>query len=181
LSLIEIVLLAIALGVDCLVLSFSQGIIFMSNRRKNSILLAITMGAFQGLMPFGGYFAAHLVNAYVEAFAEWIIFAIFLALGCKFIFEACRRKGDAEKICCIGFTCLISMGIATSIDALGAGVGLRFSDTNLLFSTIIIGLVSFVMSLVGFWSGNLFKHLPAKYLEICGGLILIGLAVRAVL
>ncbi len=180
-NLIEIILLAIALGVDCLVLSFSQGLVFNANRTKNSILLALTMGLFQGGMPIIGYFAAHIVSDYVETFANWIIFTIFLVLGIKFVHEAFQSQNEDDNVCCIDFRCLISMGIATSIDAMGAGVGLRFSDTNLILSMFIIGLVSFIMSLVGFWAGNQFKHLPSKYLEIFGGLILIGLALKAVM
>lgn len=180
-SLVEIILLAVALGIDCMVLSFSQGLIFTSNRKHNSLLLAVTMGIFQGGMPLIGYGAASVVSSYVEAFANWIIFGIFMVLGVKFIYEAFQDKEVEGKICCIGLKCLISMGIATSIDAMGAGVGLRFSGANLVLSMLIIGLASFVMSMAGFWTGNLFKRFPSKYLEISGGLILIGLAVKAII
>ena len=76
---------------------------------------------------------------------------------------------------------MISLGIATSIDALASGVSLNLTKTPLLLSVLLIGFMSFFMSMAGFWSGNFFKKLPSKYLEISGGLILIILAFKSIL
>lgn len=176
----EIILLAIALGIDCCVVSFSQGLIFTANRRKNSFLLALTMGIFQGVMPAIGYVFANFINKYVEAFSHWLVFTIFMILGIKFIIEAFEKK-EYEPVCCIGFTCLMTMGIATSIDALAAGASISFSGAEILLPALVIGCASFLMSLFGFWFGNLFKKFPSKILEISGGIILMALAVKAVL
>ena len=177
--LVELIILSIALGVDCLVVSFSQGLIFTSNRTKNSLALAFTMGIAQSIMPLLGYVGVGLLSKYIEAYSEWLVFAIFMALGIKFIYEAFQKKED--MLCCIGLKCLIGMGIATSIDAMAAGVSLRLTNTSLALSVALIGFVSFIMSLIGFWSGNIFKKLPSKYLEIFGGMILIFLALKAIL
>lgn len=176
-SLIDIILLAIALGIDCLVVSFSQGLIFDRQRVKNSLSLAATMGIFQGGMPVIGFIGANYVYSFVEPFSKWLVFAIFMTLGLKFIFESFQPK--EENICCIGFRCLISLGIATSIDALVAGASLNFSSAPLFWACIIIGVMSFIMSLCGFWFGNFIKTFPSKYLEIAGGLILIFLAIKS--
>ena len=175
-NLIELTLLGIALGVDCLVVSFSQGLIFHKNRTVNSLRLAVTMGFFQGFMPIIGYFTAHGLIAYLKNFAEWIVFIIFMVLGLKFILESFSENSKAQ-ICCIDIKCLISMGIATSIDALGAGFSLRLVEANLLEAVIVIGATSFTMSLLGFWSGNRIKNIP--YLEVFGGIILLVLALKA--
>lgn len=177
-SLIEIILLAIALGVDCCVVSFSQGLIFKTNRFKNSLLLAFTMGMFQGFMPCIGYTGAGVIYRYVAPFSSLLVFLIFLILGIKFIAEAFQTEGN--EINCIGFKCLLGMGIATSIDALVAGGSLNFSKTSLIEPALIIGFTSFMLSMLGFWSGNLVKNFPSKYLEIFGGVILIILAIKAV-
>ncbi len=178
-SLIDIILLAIALGIDCLIVSFSQGLIFYKKRTINSLRLALTMGLFQGFMPCVGYIGADYIYNIVAPFSKWLVFAIFFVLGVKFILEAFQP--DKEEICCIGFRCLISLGIATSIDALVAGASLNFSRTPLLFAALLIGIASFIMSLSGFWSGNFLKKFPKKYLEITGGIILIFLAVKSVI
>ena len=91
---------------------------------------------------------------------------------------AFQKKEDT--ICCIGLKCLIGMGIATSIDAMVAGASLKLTNTPILLSILMIGIASFVMSMVGFWSGNFFKNLPSKCLEILGGVILIILALKAI-
>lgn len=178
-NLVDILLLSVALGIDCLVVSFSQGLIFTSARVKNSSMLAATMGFFQGVMPCIGYFATGLISSYVAPFAKWIVFLIFTALAIKFIYEAYQEKD--EEICCIGLRCLISLGIATSIDALGAGVNLHLTNTPLIFSAFLIGLGSVLMSFSGFWLGNFFKKLPSKFLEIGGGIILLLLGLKALL
>ncbi len=178
-NLIDLTILAVALGIDCLVVSFSQGLIFKSNRTRNSLILALTMGLFQGVMPCISYSATDLVSKYIEPYAHFIVFAIFMFLGLKFIIEALFFE-EKEQINCISLKCLISLGIATSIDALGAGVSLNLTKTPILLSFLIIGFMSFVMSLAGFWSGNFFKHLPSKFLAIAGGIILIFLAVKGV-
>lgn len=174
----ELIFLSIALGVDCLLVSFSQGLIFTKNRTKNSFALALTMGISQSVMPLIGYIGVGLLSKYIEAYSNWLVFAIFMVIGGKFIYEAFQEK--KETVCCIGLKCLISLGIATSIDAMAAGVSLRLTNTTLLLSISMIGLASFGMSLIGFWSGNFFKQLPSKYLEIFGGVILILLAVKAI-
>ncbi|MDR1327451.1 MAG: manganese efflux pump MntP family protein [Heliobacteriaceae bacterium] len=178
-SLIELIFLALALGTDCFVVSFSQGCIFRQNRLKNSVLLALTMGLFQGVMPFIGYFGASFLYNYVESYSRWLVFGIFMILGLKFIFEAFEEKED--EAFCIGFKCLVALGVATSIDALAAGAGIRLAAADIVFPAVLIGIVSFLMSLGGFWSGNCIRNFPSKYLEILGGLILISLAVKALL
>lgn len=178
-NLIDLILLAIALGIDCLVVSFSQGLIFNTNRLKSSVQLALVMGVFQGGMPLIGYVGTDYMYKFVLPYSKWIVFGIFLVLGLKFILESFQTK--KEEIQCIGLKCLIGLGVATSIDALVSGSTLRLTETNLLVSGLIIGVVSFLMSMAGFWSGNYVKNIPSKYLEIVGGIILILLAVKTVI
>lgn len=179
-NLVELIFLSIAMGIDCLVVSFSQGLIFNKERIKNSFYLALTMGLFQGIMPCIGYIGADSVKIYLKPFSKWIVFTIFLILGLKFIFEALKNQ-EKPEICCIGLKCLLLMGIATSIDALVAGGSLSFANTTLLKPALMIGITSFFMSLTGFWLGNSFKKIPSEYLEIFGGLILVGLAIKNII
>lgn len=179
LSLIEIIALAVAMGIDCMVVSFSQGLVLNSNRLKNSLALALTMGLCQGIMPCFGYLGTEMVSRYVAPYSKWLVFAIFMTLGVKFIYEAFQQK-DA-KVCCIDFKCLMLMGIATSIDAFASGITLKLTHTPLLLSTVIIGLMSWWMSVKGFWLAVFFQKLPSKFLEITGGTILVIMAIRAII
>ena len=176
-SLVDIILLSIALGIDCLVVSFSQGLIFKSNRVKNSVNLALVMGLFQGGMPLIGYLGTDYLYNIVLPFSKWIVFGIFSILGLKFIIEAFQEK--KEQVHCMEFKCLIGLGVATSIDALVSGASIRLTHTSLILSGILIGLTSFIMSQIGFWSGNFIKNIKSKYLEFLGGIILIILAIKS--
>lgn len=179
-NLFEIIFLSAALGVDCLVVSFSQGLLVRFQRLKISMILALIMGFFQGIMPVISYLLTGMVYDYVAPFAKSLVFGIFMFLGCKFIIEA--LKNNEENLSqCLGYKVMILLGIATSIDALGAGISLRLTHTPLLLSCGIIALGSFLMSLTGFWSGNALKKVSTKYLEIAAGMILILLAIKALL
>lgn len=137
------------------------------------------MGIFQGGMPLIGYAGTDYMYKLVVPYSKWIVFGIFFILGLKFILEAFKNK--KEEVQCIGLKCLIGLGIATSIDALVSGSTLRLTETNLLVAGLMIGLMSFLMSMAGFWSGNYIKNIPSKYLEISGGIILILLALKSVI
>lgn len=176
-TLIDIILLAIALGIDCFVVSFSQGLIFKNNRFKNSFNLALVMGFFQGFMPVIGYIGTNSLYKLIVPFSKWIVFGIFLTLGLKFIVDSFAPKEEQAQ--CIGWKCLCGLGIATSIDALVSGATIRLTGTSLALSVSLIGLASFLMSISGFWSGNFIKNIPSKYLEITGGVILILLAIKS--
>lgn len=174
---IDLILLGLALGVDCFVVSFSQGLIFKSEKVKNSFKLALTMGLFQGAMPVIGYIGTNSLYKYVVPYSKWIVFGIFLLLGLKFIVESFQPK--EKEVQCIGLKCLLGLGLATSIDALVSGASIRLTQTSLLISVMIIGITSFLMSIGGFGSGNFIKNIPSKYLEITGGLILVALAFKS--
>ena len=174
---IDLILLGLALGVDCFVVSFSQGLIFKSEKVKNSFKLALTMGLFQGVMPVIGYIGTNSLYKYVVPYSKWIVFGIFLLLGLKFIVASFQPK--EKEVQCIGLKCLLGLGLATSIDALVSGASIRLTQTSLLISVMIIGIASFLMSIGGFYSGNFITNIPSKYLEITGGLILVALAIKS--
>lgn len=177
-SIVDILILAIALSIDACVVSFSNGLIFKQNKRVNSLMLAFSVGLFQFLMPVIGFFAAQTVSKYVESYAPWIVFGIFTALGLKFIKDAFEEQKQEKINCYLCFRYILLVSIATSIDALGAGVSIAFTKTQIWFPAIVIGVITFINSLIGFWSGYLFKKFPTKNLEITGGVILILLAFK---
>jgi putative Mn2+ efflux pump MntP len=176
---IEILFLAVALSIDASVVSFSQGIIFTENKRKNSFYLAFWVGLFQAIMPIIGWFAAKSIYGYVEKFDHWIAFTIFLILGIKFIKDAFDYKeNDCNAPACLSLKCLLLLALATSIDAMAAGATLFFTKVDIWLPAIIIGVITFINSLIGFWSGYVLKKFPSKYLEITAGLILIALGIK---
>lgn len=178
-SYLDIFILAIALSIDACVVSFSNGLIFTHNVRKNSVLLAFSVGFFQFLMPLIGGGLATSVTKYVENYAHWIVFTIFILLGLNFIKEALKKEEGPEKlVCSFCFKYILLVSVATSIDALAAGASLVFSGTKIFYAAVVIGVITFINSLLGFYSGHFFKKFPTKNLEIAGGVILILLAFK---
>ena len=178
-SYLEIFLLALALSVDACVVSFSYGITFNQNRLKTALMLAAFTGVFQGLMPVIGYYLTSFVKSFIAPFADAIVFTIFIFLGVKFIKEAFDT--DKAKPNCMGFVCLLLIGIATSIDAFSAGISLALYGNHILKPALLITIITFANSLLGFNIGGKLKHLPTKSLEIFAGLILVFLGIKAIL
>ena len=174
-SYFDIFFLALALSIDACVVSFSFGL--KENNKTTRTLLACTTGSFQALMPVIGYLLTTYVVKYIEPYANLIVFTIFLFLGIKFIKEAFEQKHEPK---CINLACLILIGIATSIDAFSAGISLLLSGNHILKPAVLIGLITFVNSTLGFTIGTRIKKLPSKPLEIFAGLILILLGIKAV-
>lgn len=177
-NILDIVILAIALSIDACVVSFSNGLIFTQNKKINSLMLAFSVGFFQFLMPIIGWFLAQSVSKYVEPYSHWLVFAIFMILGAKFIKDAFKEEKEKKINCYLCFSYIMLVSVATSIDALGAGVSIAFSGTKILLPAIIIGVITFINSLLGFWSGYVFKKFPTRNLEISAGVILILLAFK---
>ncbi len=178
-SYISILILAIALSIDSMVVSFSYGLVLTKDRFKSAILLAVFTGFFQGIMPTIGYFLTNGVKTNISPYANWIVFAIFAYLGLKFIIEAFSE--DKEKELFIGIKSLFIIGFATSIDAFSAGISLSLCGNNILKPALLITAITFINSLLGFYTGERLKYLPSKILLIIGGLLLIVLGLKALI
>ena len=176
---IEIIFLAIALSVDACVVSFSYGLTFNQNRLKNMLLLATFTGLFQGIMPCFGYFLTQFIRTYIAPYADLIVCTIFVFLGIKCIKEAFDTKKQTPN--CIAITCLLLIGIATSIDAFSAGISLSLYGNKILKPAILITAITFINSSLGYFIGEKCKCLPSKGMEIFAGIILVILGIKAVI
>lgn len=173
----SIFILAIALSIDACVVSFSYGLKYDREKFKNAMLLASFTGFFQAMMPVSGYFLTNFVREYIQHFANIIVFLIFTYLGIKFILEAFEK--EKQKNLCIDLKCLLLIGIATSIDAFSAGISLSLCGNKILKPALLIGLITFINTHLGFFFGGKLKNNPSKILEIIGGVILILLGIKA--
>lgn len=177
---VEILLLSIAMAIDALIVSFSYGLIMDRKRLFNSLLLASSFGLFQFLMPILGWGLSSVVYEFLSKYSKFVVFIVFMMLGLKF-FKDCFDKEEHAKITCLSVGCILGLSFATSIDALAAGVSIKFENMRILMPSISIGVVTFVLSFFGFWSTKLFKKLPKKIVGIIGALLLIYLAIKAIL
>jgi len=177
-SILSIVLIALALAMDAFGVSISSGIAIAKMRIRHALLIASFFGIFQGVMPLLGWFAGQGIRVYVAAWDHWLAFFLLLAVGVKMIYEAFRTKGIEKRYDPLDIYVLFVLAIATSIDALAVGLTLSLVDMNILYPVLIIGVVTFVMSFVGTYIGDFFGHLFENKVEILAGLLLIGIGVK---
>ena len=176
-SYLEIIILAIALSIDACIVSFTCALKFKEAHFKNSFSLSFCTGFFQALMPILGYYLTNFVKTYIEPYSKYIVFIIFAYLGVKFIIEAYEKKED--KTVAINSKTLFLIGVATSIDAFSAGISLSLFGNRIPKPALLIGLITFINSNLGYYIGLKLKKLPSKILEITGGATLILLGIKA--
>ena len=177
-SLSEIIILAAVLAIDAMLVSFSYGLIISEKRNKNAFIMASSFAFFQFLMPLIGWVFTNSVYNYLKSYSKWIVFAVFMFLGLKFLFETFKKEEKVE-IKCISFLCLISLAIATSIDALGAGVTIRLCNSSILLLAALTCIITFCLSLTGFYISSLMKNINSKLIGIIAALVFVYLAVKA--
>jgi len=175
---VDIILLAIALSIDACVVSFAYGLVTHEKRVKTSLSLALATGLFQFIMPVIGFVGTNYVKEYLEPYAKWIVFIIFLYLGVNFIIESFQKE---KKPKLLGIKEILLLSIATSIDAFSAGIYMSLCCNFICLPSIIIGVITFSDSILGFWIGSIFKKFKPQALEILGGIILIFLAIKAII
>lgn len=176
---LSIFLLALALSVDAFIVSFSYGLVLKKNRTENALKLGLSTGLGQFAMPVAGWYGAEAVHGYIESIDHWIAFFVFLALGLKVIADALDEENEHKQLAkSLTFKVLLMIGVATSIDALVAGITIYFMNCPIWLAASAIGITTFTCAVVGYSLNCCFKKVPTKYLEITAGIILIGLGFK---
>jgi len=184
-NLLDIILLAIALAMDCFTVSIVSGIILQNHGDRGPVIfrMAFLFGLFQALMPLLGWLGISRFQTYMEAYDHWIAFGLLAFIGGKMIWES---FGDEEQqhFNPSRLRTQLLLAIATSIDALAVGISFACTGYNtisqLTLPLWIIGLVSFLFSLLGFYLGRHFGGSITRRLkpELFGGIILVGIGVK---
>lgn len=177
-SFADLLILAMALSVDAAVVSFSYGLILQSKREKNALLLALSTGLGQFIMPIIGWICTKSVSTYLVHFDHWISFLVFLLLGLNVINEALHHKENEVSTSELSFKYLFLIGVATSIDACAAGVTLYFINIPILSAAGLIGITTLLCSLLAFYSSRNLRKIPTTKIEILSGIILILLGFK---
>ena len=181
---LEIFCLGLALAVDVFGIAFAYGLIIKRHRRIMALRLAGTCGVMQFVMPLLGFAGTAVISAWISRFDYILVFLVFTALGINVIREAIEENGEeniVKKRKRLSWKVAFTIGIATSIDALVSGTMLYLTKTPLLQASLIIGVVSFAVGLIGFNLNCCLKKVPEKYLQIIAGLVLIGLGLKNLL
>lgn len=179
-GIIEIFLIGVGLAMDAFAVSVCKGLSMKKIDWKKAIIIALYFGFFQGFMPVIGYFLGSTFESLVIQIDHWIAFILLSFIGGNMIKESFSTESENCNDS-VDFKTMVILAIATSIDALAVGVTFAFFKINLLFSVLIIGIITFVLSLFGIMIGNKFGSKYENKAEFTGGLILILLGLKILL
>lgn len=172
----SLLILSVGLAMDAFAASICKGLSEKTHSIKNSLSVGLCFGFFQALMPVIGFTLGRNFAEEIRAIDHWIAFFLLLILGIQMIKES--REAYCELNYGFDFLSLAKMGIATSIDALAVGVGLAFLNIDIVKSASTIGIITAILSVIGFKIGSKLGLKSKQMAELTGGLILIGLGVK---
>ncbi len=179
-GIISVILLAIALAMDCFSISFTGGMVQPEVAWVRRGMMALSFGIFQAVMLLIGWLVGENFAQQIMSIDHWLAFGILLLLGIKMIAESLRPrtegKGDTDYF---SFASIMILSLATSIDALATGIIFVGEEkSRVCIAVLTVGLASFLFSLVGAYLGIYLKKKFIFKAEILGGIILIGIGTK---
>jgi manganese efflux pump family protein len=176
----EIFLIGIGLSMDCFAVSVSfgtSGKLFW----KDFIRMSLFFGFFQGMMTFAGWWVGDSLKQMIESVDHWVAFSILSFIGIRMISESFKHEEDRTSVDVRKLSILLSLSIATSIDALMTGVSFGFIKVNIVKSVILISSITFLVTLTGGKLGEKATFIPARRAELIGGIMLILIGAKILL
>ena len=178
---LQILLIALSLAMDAFAVSVSTGIAVPGFGPKEAARIGAWCGFFQFAMPLAGWFLGFSVKTYIEAVDHWIAFGLLVLIGGGMVRQA-LSGGEEEAVTDLSVRRLFFLALATSIDALAVGVTLAFdSSVNILLSAAVIGVVAFLMAMLGGLLGRRLGQLFQRRATLLGGLVLVGIGLKILL
>lgn len=177
-SLIEAIIMSIGLAMDAFAVAICTGLEIKDIKLKDIIRVGLWFGCFQALMPFIGYLLGSRFENVISNIDHWVAFILLAFIGGKMIFEAYHdEKGNYGNL---NFKSMLVLAIATSIDALAVGIAYTFlyGSNNMIITFSLIGIITFIMSIIGVKIGNVFGKKFKSIAEIIGGVILISVGIK---
>jgi manganese efflux pump family protein len=189
-EIITLILLGLSLSMDTLAVSVTIGICKADIRPRHILKAAAFFAFFQTLMPGLGYLAGSRVASLIKPYDHWISFGLLALIGGKMIYETLHEKAmadtsDEDEAACrrddpTASRRLAGLALATSIDALAAGISLAFSKTPVVTALLIIGLITFVVAAAGTALGRRLGVLFQRRACLVGGAVLILIGIKIV-
>ena len=183
-SFIEALLLALALCVDTLVVSATTAFKSKMTYRRG-LLMALILGFCQFAFPLIGAVIGDVARSFIEAVDHWVAFGLLAIVGGKMIVEGIRNEDevDGSRYQKLNVATFFLLGVATSIDGLAVGIGLGLDNplSTVLWIVVTIGIVTFLVSMVGIYLGKRNIPVPERTANIIAGVVLIGLGVKTLL
>ena len=184
-TLFEITLIAVALAMDCFAVSIASGITLKRVLWSTFLTMAFLFGVFQGGMTLIGWALTNWASQMTEAWDHWLAFALLSFLGGKMIYEHFASKDCNKSFNPTNLWVIITLSVATSIDALAVGISFACLETynfvSILSPVFIIGIVASLFSIIGSIIGATIGNKIRIHAELFGGLLLIAIGIKILL
>lgn len=178
-DIISILGIALGLAMDCFAVAISTGTSTKKISQYIPIIMALFFGFFQFGMVFVGWFWAYFFKSYILNFDYLVAFLLLCFIGIKMLKEGFEKEEKKMENTDYGsIKMLILLSFATSIDAHAVGIYFSLINLKIFFPAIIIGLMSFIITIIGFLMGRKAGEMLGRKAEIIGGLILIFIGVK---
>lgn len=177
--LVHVMLLSFGVAADAFACSIVRGTAIRVNAFKRSLILAAIFGIFQMIMPVIGwsigFFFAELT--FIAAIDHWIAFLLLFGVGAKMLWDTLHPNSEevVEDTGAVQLKPAFILGLATSIDALAVGMGLAFAHAPIIMIALVMGGLTFILSLAGAWMGHHGGGKFGKWATLGGGAVLIFL------
>lgn len=169
--------IAVGLAMDAFAVAVAAGTQVSTLNRGHVVRLALGFGFFQFLMPVLGWLAGRGLSRWVGAVDHWVAFALLAAIGGKMLWESFRSSESVCKDPTRGWM-LLTLSVATSIDALAVGLSFAFLEVSIWAPSIVIGVVAAVLTAVGAIFGCRLGRRFGVWAERFGGVVLIAIGVK---
>lgn len=173
---------AFALAMDAFAVSVGISVAQKWQRWDQRFRLAFSFGFFQFMMPIIGWLAGQSFLDYIRDIDHWVAFSLLFLIGGKMVLDSFKGQKEMKKVSddpSRGFR-LIMLSVATSIDAFAVGLSFAALKIPILYPSAIIGIVAFLMTLLGTRIGPVIGQIAGKRAELLGGLILILIGIKII-
>lgn len=176
-TLLELLILSAGLAMDASAVAICKGACMRRFSKKEAVLIAVSFGLFQAAMPLIGWALGNRFIHYIRSVDHWIAFVLLAALGGKMIWDAVHEE---DELVCepLMIKELLLFSVATSIDALAAGIAFAVLEVNIVLSVAVIGGITLVLSLLGAVVGCRFGEKYRGKAQIVGGVALCAIGLK---
>jgi manganese efflux pump family protein len=181
-EMVTVFLVAVGLAMDAFSISVASGGVYRHLHLKHGLRMAAFFGLFQAGMPILGFLAGKSLESVIEGYDHWIAFGLLSIIGGKMLLEAIKIKEvESKPNDPTNLAVVFTLSVATSIDALAVGVTLSLITEHVYSAAAAIGVITFLISWIGWWIGQKIGSFFDNKLEIIAGLVVIGIGVKILL
>jgi manganese efflux pump family protein len=177
-DLLSTVVIAFGLSADCFAVSLSIGASGRAFSWKSMLKVAAAFGLFQMGMPLLGWLIGQTVVEFISSFDHWLAFALLAFVAARMAWEFIRGEAESEAVDISKLANLVTLAVATSIDALAVGLSFAFLHINIWVAAAIIGAVAFSVSAASYWLGRKVNVWIGRWALLLGAIILLAIGVR---